>query len=210
MQTQETDDELFDFFNFTPTNLDLGNDNLFPDVSPIISQAPSPPVQKTPAVHHPKSRGRPLHNHHKVSIEILKAWCEKNISMPFPSQCIKERLAIESGLTFTQISTWFINHRKRCTTPLRAAEGLPKLHNRLGRCLDDKPYTTPLRAAEGLSKSHKRLRKCTPLITMFRYTQTTDEYADLAEHTRYLQTLLCPRNLHYSYLETLLSPENIV
>ena len=87
-----------------------------------------------------KSRGkkarrynRPPHNHAKTSTFTLKEWFTANISSPFPCEDAKKQLAKKSGLSIVQVSTWFVNERKRVLKPLRAAAGLPQLRNRLGK-----------------------------------------------------------------------------
>ena len=78
---------------------------------------------------------RPSHNHPKSSIFTLKQWFTANISSPFPCAATKKLLATKSGLNIVQVSTWFINERKRVLKPLRVAAGLPQLRNRLGKNL---------------------------------------------------------------------------
>lgn len=47
------------------------------------------------------------------TIKILDSWLQMNIDCPFPTKEDKELLAIETNLTYNQVSTWFANIRKR-------------------------------------------------------------------------------------------------
>jgi hypothetical protein len=64
---------------------------------------------------------RPKHNHSKVATDILKQWFATHLTDPFPTDQEKQRLSEATQLSVTQISTWFINERKRVLKPLRLA-----------------------------------------------------------------------------------------
>ncbi|KAM0722268.1 hypothetical protein Q7P37_001709 [Cladosporium fusiforme] len=50
----------------------------------------------------------------KHSTEIMKMWFDQNISNPYPSEEQKAIFSHETGISMTQVSNWFINHRRRC------------------------------------------------------------------------------------------------
>jgi hypothetical protein len=64
---------------------------------------------------------RPKHNHSKVATDILKQWFATHLDDPFPTDQVKHALSKATQLTVQQISTWFINERKRVLKPLRLA-----------------------------------------------------------------------------------------
>jgi len=76
---------------------------------------------------------RPEHNHNKEVTAILKSWYQAHQSAPWPTDDEKKDLSERSGLTIRQVSTWFINQRKRKLKPILQAQGLPLL----------KPKVTP-------------------------------------------------------------------
>ncbi|OQN97072.1 hypothetical protein B0A48_16876 [Cryoendolithus antarcticus] len=50
----------------------------------------------------------------KQSTEIMKYWFDQNIANPYPSEEQKQVFANATGISMTQVSNWFINHRRRC------------------------------------------------------------------------------------------------
>ncbi|KAK6439443.1 homeodomain superfamily [Oleoguttula sp. CCFEE 5521] len=50
----------------------------------------------------------------KQSTEIMKHWFDQNIANPYPSEEQKQVFANATGISMTQVSNWFINHRRRC------------------------------------------------------------------------------------------------
>ncbi|SMY22603.1 unnamed protein product [Zymoseptoria tritici ST99CH_1A5] len=61
---------------------------------------------------HGKARKRS--NLPKQSTEIMKTWFDQNIANPYPSEEQKAIFANATGINLTQVSNWFINHRRRC------------------------------------------------------------------------------------------------
>ncbi|KAF7196347.1 Homeobox protein TGIF1 [Pseudocercospora fuligena] len=61
---------------------------------------------------HGKARKRS--NLPKQSTEIMKQWFDQNISNPYPSEEQKAIFSNATGISMTQVSNWFINHRRRC------------------------------------------------------------------------------------------------
>lgn len=61
---------------------------------------------------------RPEHNHSKAATDLFKAWFYANLDHPFPSDEVKADFADRSGLSYTQVATWFVNARKRVWKPL--------------------------------------------------------------------------------------------
>ncbi|KAL1311592.1 hypothetical protein AAFC00_001707 [Neodothiora populina] len=59
-----------------------------------------------------KSRKRS--NLPKQSTEIMKRWFDDNLQNPYPSEEQKRHFAAVAGINLTQVSNWFINHRRRC------------------------------------------------------------------------------------------------
>ncbi|TKA25320.1 hypothetical protein B0A50_06224 [Salinomyces thailandicus] len=62
--------------------------------------------------HHGKARKRS--NLPKQSTEIMKTWFDQNITNPYPSEEQKALFSKVTGISMTQVSNWFINHRRRC------------------------------------------------------------------------------------------------
>eukprot|EP00960_Hanusia_phi_P051934 761118-Hanusia_phi.AAC.2 len=62
---------------------------------------------------------RPKHNHSKIATDIFKQWFYEHLDYPFPSDELKASFADRTGLSYTQVSTWFINARKRVWKPLK-------------------------------------------------------------------------------------------
>ncbi|KAK6442793.1 homeodomain superfamily [Oleoguttula sp. CCFEE 5521] len=50
----------------------------------------------------------------KQSTESMKHWFDQNIANPYPSEEQKQVFANATGISMTQVSNWFINHRPRC------------------------------------------------------------------------------------------------
>lgn len=61
---------------------------------------------------HGKARKRS--NLPKQSTEIMKTWFDQNINNPYPSEEQKILFSNATGISMTQVSNWFINHRRRC------------------------------------------------------------------------------------------------
>ncbi|KAF2725337.1 hypothetical protein K431DRAFT_100887 [Polychaeton citri CBS 116435] len=61
---------------------------------------------------HGKARKRS--NLPKQSTEIMKTWFDQNIHNPYPSEEQKQFFSSATGISLTQVSNWFINHRRRC------------------------------------------------------------------------------------------------
>ncbi|EMC93849.1 hypothetical protein BAUCODRAFT_212345 [Baudoinia panamericana UAMH 10762] len=61
---------------------------------------------------HGKARKRS--NLPKSSTEIMKTWFDQNIANPYPSEEQKAHFSRITGISMTQVSNWFINHRRRC------------------------------------------------------------------------------------------------
>ncbi|KAK4502840.1 hypothetical protein PRZ48_006266 [Zasmidium cellare] len=61
---------------------------------------------------HGKARKRS--NLPKQSTEIMKTWFDQNITNPYPSEEQKAIFSNATGISMTQVSNWFINHRRRC------------------------------------------------------------------------------------------------
>ncbi|EKX42278.1 hypothetical protein GUITHDRAFT_44500, partial [Guillardia theta CCMP2712] len=49
----------------------------------------------------------------KIATDIFKQWFYEHLEYPFPSDELKASFADRTGLSYTQVSTWFINARKR-------------------------------------------------------------------------------------------------
>ncbi|KAL6234044.1 hypothetical protein BDW75DRAFT_174170 [Aspergillus navahoensis] len=66
-----------------------------------------------------------------TGVNILKKWFDQHCDKPYPSKEEKMELASSSGLTLTQISTWFANARRRrknkslCPNPLLTSTQSP-------------------------------------------------------------------------------------
>ncbi|WPH05089.1 Homeobox protein TGIF1 [Acrodontium crateriforme] len=60
------------------------------------------------------SKARKRGNLPKQSTEIMKTWFDQNISNPYPSEEQKLHFSKATGVSMTQVSNWFINHRRRC------------------------------------------------------------------------------------------------
>eukprot|EP00472_Partenskyella_glossopodia_P009291 CAMPEP_0197538246 /NCGR_PEP_ID=MMETSP1318-20131121/59295_1 /TAXON_ID=552666 /ORGANISM="Partenskyella glossopodia, Strain RCC365" /LENGTH=148 /DNA_ID=CAMNT_0043096615 /DNA_START=365 /DNA_END=814 /DNA_ORIENTATION=- len=55
-------------------------------------------------------------NFSREQIQHLSRWFEDHVDDPYPSPNTKAQLARQSGLTFKQVSNWFINARSRRLT----------------------------------------------------------------------------------------------
>ncbi|KAI7540616.1 hypothetical protein KC331_g9072 [Hortaea werneckii] len=76
----------------------------------------SPPSQYFMQAHYEYSHGktRKRSNLPKQSTEIMKTWFDENMSNPYPSEEQKALFSKATGISMTQVSNWFINHRRRC------------------------------------------------------------------------------------------------
>ncbi|KAK5732144.1 homeodomain superfamily [Elasticomyces elasticus] len=63
---------------------------------------------------HQKGKARKRSNLPKQSTEIMKTWFDRNITNPYPSEDQKALFSRATGISMTQVSNWFINHRRRC------------------------------------------------------------------------------------------------
>ncbi|QIW94786.1 hypothetical protein AMS68_000304 [Peltaster fructicola] len=61
-----------------------------------------------------QGKSRKRSNLPKQSTEIMKTWFDNNISNPYPSEEQKALFSSATGISMTQVSNWFINHRRRC------------------------------------------------------------------------------------------------
>ncbi|KAK1041947.1 homeodomain super [Friedmanniomyces endolithicus] len=98
-------------------------ENLF-ERSPYETTPPSYFMPSQYEYQHGKARQRG--NLPKQSTEIMKTWFDQNITNPYPSEEQKVLLLRATGISMTQVSNWFINHRRRC----------PKLRDRCERRYD--------------------------------------------------------------------------
>lgn len=88
------------------------------------------------------SRARKRSNLPKHSTEILKRWFDAHIDSPYPSEEEKQQFAVAANINMTQVSNWFINHRRRCpelkqkrekdnTSRANETQAQPQLHPQL-------------------------------------------------------------------------------
>ncbi|KAK3676982.1 homeodomain super [Recurvomyces mirabilis] len=63
---------------------------------------------------HQQGKARKRSNLPKQSTEIMKTWFDQNITNPYPSEEQKALFSRATGISMTQVSNWFINHRRRC------------------------------------------------------------------------------------------------
>lgn len=49
----------------------------------------------------------------KHAVSVLSAWFNEHIHAPYPSDVVKQQLAVQAGLTEKQVHNWFTNNRKR-------------------------------------------------------------------------------------------------
>ncbi|TKA41806.1 hypothetical protein B0A54_08232 [Friedmanniomyces endolithicus] len=61
-----------------------------------------------------QGKARKRSNLPKQSTEIMKTWFDRNITNPYPSEEQKALFSRATGISMTQVSNWFINHRRRC------------------------------------------------------------------------------------------------
>eukprot|EP00961_Rhodomonas_salina_P140552 1891224-Rhodomonas_salina.1 len=83
----------------------------------LLVNAALPPISppKTPetvAKSHRKGAVRSK-NHGKHDVQLLRSWFLSHLDHPFPSEVEKHTLAFYTSMTESQVSTWFINERKR-------------------------------------------------------------------------------------------------
>lgn len=52
-------------------------------------------------------------NHNKTDVQVLTTWYMANLHHPFPPENVKVQLAKRTSMTQTQVTTWFVNQRKR-------------------------------------------------------------------------------------------------
>lgn len=72
---------------------------------------------------------RPQRGLPEKSVSVLKAWMFQNFLHPYPKDSEKQILAIQSGLTRSQVSNWFINARVRLWKPM-IEEMYAEIHKR--------------------------------------------------------------------------------
>ena len=115
-----------------------------------IRSPPSALYARPPVYDYQLAKARKRSNLPKESTDIMKRWFEDHLDNPYPSEEEKKYFAAKAGinltqvrfhdfhttkpfvLTSSQVSNWFINHRRRC----------PEL-----REVRDKKQTTGRRAA---------------------------------------------------------------
>lgn len=61
---------------------------------------------------------RPQRGLPEKSVSVLRSWMFKNFLHPYPKDNEKHLLAVQSGLSRSQVSNWFINARVRLWKPL--------------------------------------------------------------------------------------------
>ncbi|BFZ58636.1 hypothetical protein PYCC9005_005700 [Savitreella phatthalungensis] len=49
----------------------------------------------------------------KMRVLLLKEWYLEHLDHPYPSSSVKARLVEQSGMSYAQLNTWFINARRR-------------------------------------------------------------------------------------------------
>tara|TARA_Y100000389_G_scaffold128022_2_gene125390 strand:+ start:11675 stop:11875 length:201 start_codon:yes stop_codon:yes gene_type:complete len=54
-----------------------------------------------------------MRRHPKDINNFLKTWFYVNIHYPYPNKLMKKHLSLQTGLTIEQITTFYINERKR-------------------------------------------------------------------------------------------------
>ncbi|USW52067.1 Putative Homeobox domain-containing protein [Septoria linicola] len=85
-----------------------------------IGYPPHPYQSSVPAFFMPShyeyqhGKARKRSNLPKQSTEIMKTWFDQNIANPYPSEEQKAIFSNATGISMTQVSNWFINHRRRC------------------------------------------------------------------------------------------------
>ncbi|KAF2155783.1 hypothetical protein K461DRAFT_274813 [Myriangium duriaei CBS 260.36] len=79
-------------------------------------EAGSPPgmYPRPPVYDYQLSKARKRSNLPKESTDIMKRWFEAHLDNPYPSEDEKKFFAQKAGINLTQVSNWFINHRRRC------------------------------------------------------------------------------------------------
>ncbi|KAF2224328.1 hypothetical protein BDZ85DRAFT_100440 [Elsinoe ampelina] len=60
------------------------------------------------------AKARKRSNLPKESTDTMKRWFEDHLDNPYPSEDEKKYFAQKAGINLTQVSNWFINHRRRC------------------------------------------------------------------------------------------------
>ncbi|KAL1552354.1 homeobox protein ATH1-like [Salvia divinorum] len=79
-------------------------------------------IQKQWAIQQLKKRDhqlwRPQRGLPERSVSVLRAWMFQNFLHPYPKDAEKHLLALNSGLTRSQVSNWFINARVRLWKPM--------------------------------------------------------------------------------------------
>ncbi|XP_047969351.1 homeobox protein ATH1-like isoform X1 [Salvia hispanica] len=79
-------------------------------------------VEKQWAIQQIKKRDhqlwRPQRGLPERSVSVLRAWMFQNFLHPYPKDAEKHLLALNSGLTRSQVSNWFINARVRLWKPM--------------------------------------------------------------------------------------------
>ncbi|CZT25649.1 uncharacterized protein RCC_11318 [Ramularia collo-cygni] len=89
-----------------PRSMDACGQNAYPSNVPAFFMPSHYEYQ------HGKARKRS--NLPKQSTEIMKTWFDQNITNPYPSEEQKAIFSSATGISMTQVSNWFINHRRRC------------------------------------------------------------------------------------------------
>ena len=68
---------------------------------------------------------RPQHNHSKEVAKAMREWFAANFDHPYPDQSVKARFALMGGLSVEQITSFFINERKRSPSFISHKRRLP-------------------------------------------------------------------------------------
>lgn len=71
-------------------------------------------MPSAPMYEYPSAKSRKRSNLPKQSTEIMKRWFDEHIENPYPSEEQKKYFAAKANINLTQVSNWFINHRRRC------------------------------------------------------------------------------------------------
>lgn len=72
---------------------------------------------------------RPQRGLPERSVSVLRAWMFQNFLHPYPKDSDKHILALQSGLTRSQVSNWFINARVRLWKPM-----IEEMYSEIRKC----------------------------------------------------------------------------
>ncbi|KAJ4176550.1 hypothetical protein NW767_015412 [Fusarium falciforme] len=85
---------------------------------------------------------RPVSRHRRSSTKILKQWFTSHAAWPYPGQAEKEHLSHQTGMSVKQVTTWFVNARRR-NGPKLASGGLSSSLPTLPSVTRSAPMTVP-------------------------------------------------------------------